>query len=259
MPIRICMMVFVGWAWLAAPADAAFSHARLEVVAVADGLTTFHYIAVFDHPEDALLEVGGIPGVRPFEFEADASLFNDAGAFEGLSLGDFPNIGNPRDSWLTIGDTRFPAAVAYTEGFGGVPTATQAFEGCCVFESNGLWFDTDPKRPVTGVPIAPCRFEVLIAQITLPNGVDFSMTGALRYRDGIDGVIRRTGFEVPLTPPGTCPGDVDCSGQVGFTDLVMLLATWGPCDGICVADLDDDGVVGFSDLLTLLASWGPCP
>jgi hypothetical protein len=55
-----------------------------------------------------------------------------------------------------------------------------------------------------------------------------------------------------------CVGDVDGSGSVTFDDLVLLLASWGPCDP-CAEDLDGDGVVAFPDLLLLLAHWGPCP
>ncbi len=33
---------------------------------------------------------------------------------------------------------------------------------------------------------------------------------------------------------------------------------WGPCKG-CPADFDDSDNVGVSDLLALLANWGPCP
>ncbi len=57
-------------------------------------------------------------------------------------------------------------------------------------------------------------------------------------------------------PP--CPWDIDGSGSVGASDLLALLASWGPCKG-CPADFDDSGNVGASDLLALLANWGPCP
>ncbi|MEE8156073.1 MAG: hypothetical protein V3T53_14060 [Phycisphaerales bacterium] len=55
-----------------------------------------------------------------------------------------------------------------------------------------------------------------------------------------------------------CPWDLDNSGSVGASDLLALLATWGPCKG-CPADFDENGAVGASDLLALLANWGPCP
>ncbi len=62
----------------------------------------------------------------------------------------------------------------------------------------------------------------------------------------------------------TCPADFDkgggCAGVVGMTDLLILLAAWGPTppEGH-PADLDCDGTVGILDLLTLLTAWGPCP
>ena len=32
-----------------------------------------------------------------------------------------------------------------------------------------------------------------------------------------------------LSEPGGLPADIDCSGVVGFGDLTLLLAAWGPC------------------------------
>ncbi len=55
-----------------------------------------------------------------------------------------------------------------------------------------------------------------------------------------------------------CPWDLDANGTVGASDLLALLASWGPCKG-CPADFDGNGTVGASDLLALLANWGPCP
>ncbi|MBT8485311.1 MAG: hypothetical protein KJO43_07010 [Phycisphaerae bacterium] len=55
-----------------------------------------------------------------------------------------------------------------------------------------------------------------------------------------------------------CPGDLDGCGSVGFPDLLLILAAWGPCDG-CLEDIDMSGDVGFADLLVVLSGWGPCP
>lgn len=54
------------------------------------------------------------------------------------------------------------------------------------------------------------------------------------------------------------PGDLDCNGSVGVSDLLILLANWGPCGDCddCPADLDGDCSVGVADLLILLANWG---
>ncbi|MBT8200060.1 MAG: hypothetical protein KJO36_06050 [Acidimicrobiia bacterium] len=52
-----------------------------------------------------------------------------------------------------------------------------------------------------------------------------------------------------------CPGDFDGDTEVGITDLLVLLSTWGMHSW---ADLDDDGTVGFTDLLIALEGWGAC-
>jgi hypothetical protein len=51
-----------------------------------------------------------------------------------------------------------------------------------------------------------------------------------------------------------CAADLDCDGNVGITDFLVLLATWGSPDG----DIDGDGDTGITDFLLLLANWGPC-
>jgi len=54
------------------------------------------------------------------------------------------------------------------------------------------------------------------------------------------------------------PGDVNGDDLVNFTDLVTLLAAWGPCPAppeACPADFNEDGAVNFTDLLVLLANW----
>ena len=53
-------------------------------------------------------------------------------------------------------------------------------------------------------------------------------------------------------------GDLDGDGMVGVSDLLILLANWGPCADCndCPADLNGDCNVGVADLLILLANWG---
>ena len=63
-------------------------------------------------------------------------------------------------------------------------------------------------------------------------------------------------FDVALNC--NCPHDLDADGNIGVSDLLGLLASWGPCKD-CPADFDGNNNVGVSDLLTLLANWGPCP
>ena len=56
----------------------------------------------------------------------------------------------------------------------------------------------------------------------------------------------------PIEPP---TGDLDGDCEVGVADLLILLASWGPCKE-CDADLDGNGIVGVKDLLILLGNWG---
>lgn len=57
--------------------------------------------------------------------------------------------------------------------------------------------------------------------------------------------------------PPACVADIDGNGAVDVSDLLDVLAAWGPCI-CCDADIDLSGAVDVSDLLTVLADWGPC-
>ncbi len=61
-----------------------------------------------------------------------------------------------------------------------------------------------------------------------------------------------------LTPIEGPLADLNGDCAVGVADLLILLASWGPCDdcGDCAADFNADCAVGVSDLLTLLVNWG---
>ena len=57
--------------------------------------------------------------------------------------------------------------------------------------------------------------------------------------------------------PADCQGDLDGDGQVGGSDLGLMLVAWGTDDPN--ADLDGDGLVSGGDLGLLLVAWGACP
>lgn len=54
------------------------------------------------------------------------------------------------------------------------------------------------------------------------------------------------------------PGDLNSDDVIDVLDLLILLASWGPCPkrSPCPADLNQSGVVDVQDLLILLANWG---
>lgn len=79
--------------------------------------------------------------------------------------------------------------------------------------------------------------------------------GPLDSQQAADGEIIT--FRVELD--GGCPGDIDGNGAVDTTDLISMLAGWGPCAcDSCSTDLDGSGTTDISDLISLLAAWGPC-
>ncbi|MHC5115426.1 MAG: FG-GAP repeat domain-containing protein, partial [Planctomycetota bacterium] len=56
-----------------------------------------------------------------------------------------------------------------------------------------------------------------------------------------------------------CPGDLDGSGDVGFSDVLVIIGAWGPCPPDCPEDLSGNGTVDFADILAVIAAWGACP
>ncbi|MCI0675919.1 MAG: alpha/beta hydrolase fold domain-containing protein, partial [Phycisphaerales bacterium] len=54
------------------------------------------------------------------------------------------------------------------------------------------------------------------------------------------------------------PSDTNCDGTVNITDLLAVIAAWGPCPstGPCPADVTGDEVVNIDDLLYVIANWG---
>lgn len=109
--------------------------------------------------------------------------------------------------------------------------------------------------------------EPLIAQaIDLLFSADLPLGEAAGAAGGADQATRASASDVDaighaaerarglIGDCAACPADFDGDGNVGFGDLLVLLASWDTPGG----DLDGDGLTAFSDLLILLASWGPC-
>ncbi|MFZ9880812.1 MAG: dockerin type I domain-containing protein [Phycisphaerales bacterium] len=75
---------------------------------------------------------------------------------------------------------------------------------------------------------------------------------ALRLSDGAP-----SPFVLDLRAKGQpCTEDLDGDGQVGASDLALVLGAWGSFGGS--ADIDGDGQVGASDLALVLGAWGGC-
>lgn len=105
--------------------------------------------------------------------------------------------------------------------------------------------------------------------ITTSSGRMFAVTGETAVADcnanGMeDGCETASGVAMDINVNATpdeceCLGDATGNGIVDVTDLLELLAHWGPCLSPCVWDVNVDGSVGVTDLLVILGGWGPCP
>ncbi len=51
-----------------------------------------------------------------------------------------------------------------------------------------------------------------------------------------------------------CPADLDHDGQVGVSDFLIVLGSWGGPG----ADINGDGTTDINDFLIALGNWGPC-
>ena len=63
------------------------------------------------------------------------------------------------------------------------------------------------------------------------------------------------GLTVDVLQRNDVVGDVNGDGEVGFADLLLVLARWGEACGDCPEDLSGNGVVDFDDVLALLTNW----
>jgi len=153
----------------------------------------------------------------------------------------------------------------WNEATGGVPWATPGGDFAAV--SSGSVFVDVPIPMLTSFMIespqlvadvqdmlnSPAgNYGFILMGTTAPSGSAARVT-TRENADPVNGAEAR--LRIDFTPP--CP-DTDGDGNVGFSDLLAVLSSWGPCPG-CPADVNGDGNVDFTDLVTILANWGPCP
>ncbi|MEE9129229.1 MAG: FG-GAP repeat protein [Phycisphaerales bacterium] len=118
-------------------------------------------------------------------------------------------------------------------------------------------------RPTTVRQIAKLHPEDGAADDNFGRSVAISGTTAIVGASLVDvgGAEIGSAYLFDAAASGMCPWDLDDNGIVGASDLLSLLATWGPCPpkADCPPDFDRDSSVGESDLAALLVNWGPCP
>lgn len=62
-------------------------------------------------------------------------------------------------------------------------------------------------------------------------------------------------FQIPLDDVLPCPADLNGSGNVDVSDILLVISNWGSTGR---ADINGDSIVDVTDLLHLLDSWGEC-
>lgn len=153
----------------------------------------------------------------------------------------FELIGDPDGMYRSVYDDPedvVPDSDIYTGEPGDrVFTSAHLWSQCCTDGDAFTGFGASDRPPVYGmkeyVPVS------LLVQFTEVDG-DPSTTPIV----GVDtwtavsangqefGLVleegRRVRFDVIQTPD-TCPNDVDGDGLIGFSDLLAVLANWGPC------------------------------
>jgi hypothetical protein len=121
---------------------------------------------------------------------------------------------------------------------------------------------SDTEGGFTGVLDDGDRFGVSVASLGDLDGDGAGDLAAGAFYDDDGGNNRGAVWVLFLDGASACPADFDDSGDVGFADLLSIIAAWGPyepCPPYAAEDLDQNCIVGFSDVLALIAAWGPCP
>ena len=103
-----------------------------------------------------------------------------------------------------------------------------------------------PEGTTAVVTMAPAGHAVRLV-------MDRDGDGVLNHDEWLAGSDPRDPSSVPVP----CPTDLNGDGDVGFSDVVQVLSSWGVC-AACPEDLTGEGTVDFADLLEVLSSFGPC-
>jgi len=156
----------------------------------------------------------------------------------------------------------------YTRNLGISITGGYVYRGCAISGLDGTYFFADYGSnqiwtvPGSAAVIPTDSFTNVTSDLVPQNGgVITRITafgednrGELWIVDQGSGTSGELYKIVPLVP-NNAEFDLDCDGTVGFSDLLALLAQYGPCDG-CISDFDGNHEVDFNDILALLAAWG---
>lgn len=202
------------------------------------------------------------------------------GAIETFCVEPGDNAGDPLDLGAFVGTTPVSTTDASTDG----PPHAVCLGGDDPQIHNDVWFtwtapcdgtlavdtcgaaDFDTRLAVYGGCTAPPGDASLLGcDDDVPGCAGYGSRLEVPVSAGACYLIRVGGYNsargtgaMTIACSGPCTGDINGDGSVGITDLLLLLAAWGPHSTPHPADLDGDFIVGIVDLLLLLGNWGPC-
>ena len=122
---------------------------------------------------------------------------------------------------------------------------------------NGYYDGPDPTTDCVFAPGDPLFGSTLIGYTSVLGPNIINNHGEIAFIYILENGERGIAVAVPSGAP--VPGDLNGDGFVDTTDLVSLLASWGPCPPpcppTCNGDINGDCTVGVSDLISLLSNW----
>ena len=246
----------------------------------------------------AMLAVAGTraaPITDPSFFDGLGATTIDFETFPG-STKTLPHITSLTDEYSgvifsaegTPGSETFDGAmwIVQQKGGGGTPTsgvryATTLLPGEYAYDTPDVRFDFSPTTEAFAVYVIDNDFTELrvtafgtddneLEQLIIPQSAEGGVSYHGIASPGISyviieaadgGALDSTYFDDFTFLEGSgplCLSDIDGSGSVDVTDLLLILAQWGPCAPKRIADINGDGFVDVLDLLLLLGNVGPC-
>lgn len=197
---------------------------------------------------------------------SDAPLGVDDDAAAAVGLGEFDTLTSP-DAWE--GFLVYASAFTGTWRLKAAPVGEPILDidlGAAALTGQWyeIWIDFDAVRGDVRVRIwkrSPgSLIRVVDHTVTFAGWsaieTELNTIRLLGWEGGSSTIAARAAVdEIEVLSTPFRPGDVDRNGLVNVTDLLALLAAWGPCEG-CLEDSNGDGLVNVTDLLNLLANWG---
>ena len=148
-------------------------------------------------------------------------------------------------SWLMLDLRATASSRVVTHGIGAVVSCTVGGESSRRFVHSGSGFHSSSE------PVVHFGF---------PSSATIADEVRIDWPSGQTTVLTSVPLRTRATIAAPAAADLDADGQVGASDLGLLLAEWGATNralrAMRRADLDHDGVVGASDLSRLLLAWG---